>query len=103
MADLRSIHLATLDKRRPVLLLTRGWLVPQLTAVVVAPIGTTIRGLRTEVRVGPANGLDHDSVVQLDATSRILRENLGPAIGYLLAGQEADLTAAVVAAFDLEV
>jgi len=102
MTELRSIHLAHLDKRRPVLVLTRSWAVEHLTAVVVAPIGTAARGLATEVHVGSANGLDHDSVVNLDSTSRVLRESLGPAIGFLLASQEADLTAALVAAFDLE-
>lgn len=103
MTELRPIHLAVLDKRRPVLVLTRPWAVAELNAVVVAPIGTRARGLRTEVAVGPANGLDHDSVITVDSTSRVLRENLGPVIGFLLAGQEAQLTAALVAAFDLQV
>ena len=103
MTELRPIHLATMDKRRPVLLLTRPWLAGRLNAVVVAPIGTTARGLATEVPVGPANGLDHDSVVQVDNTARVLIESLGPVIGYLLTSQEATLTAAVIAAFDLEI
>ena len=103
MTELRSLHLAHLNKRRPVLLLTRSWAVQHLNAVVVAPIGTTVRGLATEVRVGAANGLDHDSVVNVDSTSRVLRAHLGPPIGFLLAGQEAELAAAIIAAFDLQI
>jgi hypothetical protein len=34
-----------------------------LSGITVAPIATTIRGLATEVLVGPRNNLDHDCVV----------------------------------------
>ena len=103
MTELRAIHLALLDKQRPVLVLTRHWAVAELDAVVVAPIGTRVRGLPTEIHVGPANGLDHNSVVNVDSTSRILRENFGPPIGFLLAHQEQQLIAALSAAFDLQI
>jgi mRNA interferase MazF len=46
---MRSIHLARLDKSRPVLGLTRALVRPHLNTVTVAPITTTIRGLSTEV------------------------------------------------------
>ena len=49
---------------RPVLILTREVVRPHLSRVTVAP--STIRGLSTEVPVGAANGLDHDSVVSCD-------------------------------------
>jgi hypothetical protein len=52
-----------LDKTRPVLVLTRDTVRPHLTNVTVAPITSTIRGLSTEVPVGTANGLDHESVI----------------------------------------
>ena len=103
MTELRGIHLATLDKRRPVLVLTRHWGVQRLRRVVVAPITSTIRGGISEVAVGPANGLDHASVINLDNTQLVRTDDLGPVIGYLLTSQEAALTAAVIAAFDLEI
>lgn len=68
---MRPIHLATLDKTRPVLVLTRPAVRPVLNSVTVAPITTTIRGLSTEVPVGRTNGLDHDSVVSCDNVTTI--------------------------------
>lgn len=37
-----------------------------LTSVTVALVTTTIRGLRTEIPLGPAQGLDHDCVANCD-------------------------------------
>lgn len=54
---------ARLDKYRPVLVLTREHALDRLTHVAVAPITGTARGIRTEVPVGPENGLDQASVM----------------------------------------
>jgi mRNA interferase MazF len=67
----------------------------------VAPITSTIRGLVSEVRVGGANGLDHDCVVSLDNIRTIPTRELGRRIGYLLPEQEAQLHLAISLAFDL--
>jgi mRNA interferase MazF len=99
---MRPIHLAHLDKTRPVLVLTREAVRPHLTNVAVAPITSTIRGLSTEVPVGTANGLEHDSVVSLDNIQTIPAHLLGRQIGLLLIAQEEALSRAVHAAFDLE-
>ena len=102
MTDPRAIHLTMLDKRRPALVLSRHWAIDRLNGVVVAPITSTVRGLDTELPVGPANGLDREGVVNLDGTSRVTRESLGRPIGFLLAHQERALTEALLAAFDLQ-
>ena len=99
---MRPIHIAQLDKARPVLVLTRELVRPHLSRVTVAPITTTIRGLSTEVPVGPANGLDSSSVVSCDTIVTVLASVLGRHIGVLFPAQEAALTEAVHAAFDLE-
>lgn len=99
---MRPIHLARLDKARPVLVLTRELVRPHLRRVTVAPITSTARGLSTEVAVGTANGLDHDSVVSLDNIVTIPAADLGRQIGFLHVDQEQVLTAAVLTAFDLE-
>jgi mRNA interferase MazF len=49
--------------RRPAVVVTRNTLIPLLSSVTVARVTSTVRGLRTEVGLGPAHGLDHDSVV----------------------------------------
>jgi mRNA interferase MazF len=99
---MRPIHLATLDKTRPVLILTRELVRPHLTRVTVAPITATIRGLSSEVPVGPRNGLDKDSVVSVDNVVTIPVTALGHQIGFLLPDQESDLAEAIRNAFDLE-
>ena len=99
---MRPIHLAQLDKTRPVLVLTREAVRPYLTRVTVAPITSIIRGLSTEVPVGPANGLDHDSVVSCDNVVTVPRSTLGRHLGYLLPAQEPALAEAILAAYDLE-
>ena len=99
---MRPIHLSRLDKTRPVLVLTRELVRPYLTRVTVAPITSTVRGLSTEVSVGTRNGLEHDSVASLDNITTIPVAALGRQLGFLLPNQEAALTAAITAAFDLE-
>lgn len=99
---MRPIQIARLDKARPVLILTRELVRPHLARVSVAPITTTARGLSTEVRVGPANGLDRASVISCDNIATVPKSLLGREIGYLLPAQEDALTAAIHAAFDLD-
>jgi mRNA interferase MazF len=98
----RPIHTAQLDKRRPVLVLTRELVRPHLTRVTVAPITTTVRGLSTEVAVSTANGLDGDGVVSCDNIVTVPVGALGAQVGVLLPDQEPALTAAILAAFDLD-
>ena len=57
---------ADLDKVRPVVVLTRSRVAPRLARVLVAPITTTVRGLATEVALGPAEGVREGCVASLD-------------------------------------
>jgi mRNA interferase MazF len=99
---MRPIHVAHLDKARPVLVLTRELVRPHLRTVTVAPITTTIRGLSTEVAVDADNGLADASVVNCDNVTTIPSDALGPQIGVLFDRQEGDLSRAIQAAFDLD-
>jgi mRNA interferase MazF len=98
---MRPIHIAHLDKARPVLVLTREVVRPHLSRVTVAPITTTVRGLSTEVAVGAANGIDHDSVVSCDTIVTVPASTLGRQLGFLLDDQEPALSEAIRNAFDL--
>ncbi|MBO0853681.1 MAG: type II toxin-antitoxin system PemK/MazF family toxin [Nocardia sp.] len=98
---MRPIHVAHLDKKRPVLVLTREAVRPYLTRVTIAPITSTIRGLSTELPVGRRNGLDHDSVVSCDNIVTIPTDALGRLVGHLHADAEPALTAAIRSAFEL--
>ena len=100
---MREICLVRLDKTRPALVLTREAARAAMTKVTVAPLSATIKGLSSEVRLGPDNGLDHDCVVSLDNVLTVPTDSLGRIVGYLSDGQEAQLARAVVMAYDLEV
>ena len=99
---MHPIWLARLDKTRPVLVLTREEVRTVRALVTVAPITSTVRGLRSEVLVGQHNGLDHESVANLDSITTIPRELLVRPIGALSEDQEHALTRAFHDAFDLE-
>ena len=99
---MREICLVRLDKTRPALVLTREAARGAMTKVTVAPITSTIRGLSSEIAVGPANGLDHQCVVSLDNVLTVPVATLGRTVGYLHADQEAQLARAVVLAYDLD-
>lgn len=100
---MREICLVRLDKTRSALILTREAARGAMTKVTVAPITTTVKGLSSEVAVGPDNGLEHHSVVALDNVLTVPVDRLGRTVGYLSVGQEADLARAIVVAYDLEV
>ena len=99
---MRPIHLAHLDKMRPVLVLTRELARPHMSKVSVAPVTSRVRRLSTEVPVNARNGLAQDSVVSCDNITTIETSDLGRQIGYLLNSQEADLSSAIRAAYDLD-
>jgi mRNA interferase MazF len=99
----REICLVRLDKTRPALVLTRDAARAAMTKVTVAPITTTVKGLSSEIGVGPSNGLDHDCAVSLDNVVTVPVALLGRTIGYLDSEQEAQLARAVVLAYDLDV
>lgn len=99
---MREICLVRLDKTRPALILTREAALGAMTKVTLAPITTTIKGLSSEVPVGPGNGLDEDCVVALDNVVTVPKDLLGRTVGYLTDAQEAQLARAAVIAYDLD-
>lgn len=61
-----EIWWARLDKRRPVVLLSRDEAYEVRALVVAAPVSTTVRGFAVEVRVGKAEGLPRAGVINCD-------------------------------------
>ena len=76
-----QVWLADLDKRRPVIVLTRDPLGRYLHSVLAAPVTSTVRGLSTEVAVGPDDGVRVASVVNLDNLQLIERRVLVRHVG----------------------
>lgn len=69
------------DKKRPVLVLTRDPLGRLLHSVICAPITSNVRGLATEVSLGPESGLRHESVANFDNTLLLARTRLERHLG----------------------
>lgn len=63
--------------RRPVLVLSRTAAVPVLSAVVVAPASRTIRGIASEVRLGPEEGLPEECVASCDNLLTLPKDSFG--------------------------
>ena len=76
-----EVWLADLDKARPVIVLTRDPMGRLLNSVIVAPVTSAVRGVSTEVPVGPADGIRHPSVANLDNVQLLARERLRRRIG----------------------
>ncbi len=98
---MREICLVRLDKTRPAVVLTREAARAAMTKVTIAPITSTVKGLSSEVPVGPANGLDHDGVISLDnvvtVPSRLTRAHRP---GFMTHAPRRRLAGAVVLAYD---
>jgi mRNA interferase MazF len=75
------VWLARLDKVRPVVILSRDPMGRLLHSVISAPVSSTIRGLSTEVRLGPADGVRIESVANLDNVQLIARTRLVRRVG----------------------
>lgn len=76
-----EVWLADLDKVRPFVVLTRDPMGAMLNAVIGAPITSAVRGLSTEVRVGPEDGIRAESVASLDNVQLIARSRLVRRVG----------------------
>ncbi len=71
------------NKRRPVVVLTREEALPFMRTVIVAEVTSTIRGLSSEVVVGPDEGLKNISAVNLDNVQTIDQRRLRGYVGTL--------------------
>lgn len=76
-----EVWLAQLDKVRPLVVLTRDPMGALLHAVIGAPVTSTVRGLSTEVPVGPEDGVRTASVASLDNVQLVARGRLVRRVG----------------------
>jgi mRNA interferase MazF len=74
------------QKRRPVLVVSRDEVIPVLNNVIVAPVTSTVRDIPTCIPVGPAQGIDHDSVATFDNLAAVPKSVLTVRLGALGAG-----------------
>jgi mRNA interferase MazF len=77
-----EVWLATLDKIRPVIVMTRNPMGSLLNGVLVAPITSTVRGVSTEVEVGAPDGIRKPSVASVDNLQLLARNRLVRRVGH---------------------
>ena len=88
------------SKGRPYLVLTRNEALPLLGTVLVAPITRSVRGIPTEVPLGPDNGLRQECAATLDNAIAIRRVYLTARLGDLGDGRWSEVCTAMRAAID---
>ncbi len=93
---------ATVDKRRPVVLLSRQEAYAVRAMVIVAPVTTTNRGFSVEVRVGRKEGLPRAAVVNCDWLVTLPKADLLERAGSLSGAKMAQLDSALKFALGLE-
>ena len=65
------------DKRRPVVILTRGSALEFLSDVTIAPVTSTIRDIPSEVVLTPSDGIPRACAVNLDHIQTVSRSKIG--------------------------
>ena len=88
--------------RRSAAVVSRDTLIPLLTAVTVAGITSTVRGLPTEVPVGTEHGLDRDSAINCNHLATLPKARLGRYRGRLGPAELAHLDHALRIALALD-
>ena len=93
--DVRLYQFAPPDKKRPVVVLTRGSAVPYLSYVTVAPITTTIRGVPSEVRLTEDDGMKRHCVVNLHNVVTVTQNRVGKRVAQLSSLRMTEICAAL--------
>lgn len=90
------------DKKRPALILTRTSAISDLNAVTVIPITTTIRNVRSQVLVDGDDGLEKESVINIDNIQTVSKQKVGTYITHLSEERMQEVFEAIKFAFDFE-
>ena len=81
--DVRFFDFAPPDKKRPVVVLTRGSAIGYLATVTVAPITSTIRDVPTQVILDEEDGMKTRCAVNLHNTQTVALHRLGKRVASL--------------------
>ena len=81
--DIRLYRFPRPDKQRPVVVLTRESAIAYLSAVTVAPITSTIRGVPSEVRLTEADGMKGPCAINLHNVVTVSKAHLGRRVAVL--------------------
>jgi mRNA interferase MazF len=88
------------DKKRPVVILTRDSVLEYLGEATIAPITRTVRGIPSEVPLGPHDGMPEPCAVNLDHVQTVARGRLGALVTTLSTPRMAEIREALLFALD---
>jgi mRNA interferase MazF len=100
--EVRWYEFARPDEKRPVVILTRDSVLEYLGEATVAPITRTVRGIPSEVALGPADGMPSACAVNLDHLQTVSRGRLGALIVTLSRRRMAEVREALMFALALD-
>ena len=83
--EIRLFRFPEPDKQRPVLILTRDSIIDHLSRITVAPVTSTMRGVPSEVALGPDDGMKDACAVNLHNIVTVPKAGLGRLLGSLSA------------------
>ena len=87
-------------KPRPYLVLSRDRAIPVLVRVVAAPVSSTVRGIPSEVPLGPTEGLPIPCAASMDNVITIRKGYLVRRMGAVDRARRRDVCEAFAAAID---
>jgi mRNA interferase MazF len=94
--EIRWYRFRAPDKRRPVVVLTRDSILEYLSEVTVAPITRTIREIRSEVVVGPEDGVPQYCAINLDHVQTVSKDQLGGVVATLTSARMSQVREALL-------
>ena len=86
--------------RRPFLVMSRPAAIPVLNSVLAAPVTRSVRGIPTELRLGPDDGMPTECVASFDNLRVVPKANLVDHICTLQPARFAEACASMRAAVD---
>lgn len=81
--EIRLFRFAPPDKQRPVVILTRDSIIDRLSRVTVAPVTSTVRGVASEVVLGPEDGMKQSCAINLHNIVTVPKAGLGRRVAQL--------------------
>ena len=93
--EVRICGFAAPDKKRPVVVLTRNSSLDFLATATVAPITSTIRGVKSEVILDESDGMKVPCAVNLHNTTTVSKGRLGKRVAQLSSPRMAEVCAAL--------
>jgi mRNA interferase MazF len=92
-----------LEKKRPVVVLTRDGLIAHLHNVTVAPLTTRVRGVASQVVLETFDGVLERCAISLDNLQTVPKDSLGAFIASLTSTRLRELQRAIIFSLELDV